>query len=297
MGGTSMTLRHMKIFVSVFRHSSMSRAAEELHLAQPSVSLAIKELETYYGVRLFERIGRRISPTELGKEFYGYALHIVSLFEEMEKKIKNWDTIGTVRIGTSITIGTHILPSLIKQYNSLFPGVTVEATVSNSADIESRILDNTIDIGLIETQPYSTELCHIPFMQDELAAIVPPESPLASEPYVTLEMLASEPFLMREKGSAGRDILDRLFAALGINIRPVWKSSSTQAIVKGVSEGLGVAVLPYLLIENDVKTGAVANVPFREPLRRDLNIIYHKNKYLTPSMHEFIILCKKALRP
>ena len=133
--------------------------------------------------------------------------------------------------------------------------------------------------------------------QDELAAIVPPESPLASEPYVTLEMLASQPFLMREKGSAGRDILDRLFAALGINIRPVWKSSSTQAIVKGVSEGLGVAVLPYLLIENDVKTGAVANVPFREPLRRDLNIIYHKNKYLTPSMHEFIILCKKALRP
>ena len=158
MGGTSMTLRHMKIFVSVFRHSSMSRAAEELHLAQPSVSLAIKELETYYGVRLFERIGRRISPTELGKEFYGYALHIVSLFEEMEKKIKNWDTIGTVRIGTSITIGTHILPSLIKQYNSLFPGVTVEATVSNSAEIESRILDNTIDIGLIETQPYSPEL-------------------------------------------------------------------------------------------------------------------------------------------
>lgn len=81
-----MTFRHMRIFVSVFQHSNITRAAEELHLAQPSVSFAIKELEDYYGIRLFERIGRRISPTEIGKEFYGYALHIVSIFDEMEKK-------------------------------------------------------------------------------------------------------------------------------------------------------------------------------------------------------------------
>ena len=109
-----MTLRHMKIFVTVYQHSSVTKAAGELHLAQPSVSLAVKELEEYYGIRLFERIGRGIRPTEAGSEFYSYALHIVSLFEDMEKKIKNWDTLGTIRIGTSITIGTHVLPALIK---------------------------------------------------------------------------------------------------------------------------------------------------------------------------------------
>ena len=112
-----MTLRHMKIFVSVFRHSNVTRAADELHLAQPSVSFAIKELEDYYGIRLFERIGKRITPTETGKEFFGYALHIVSMFDEMEKKIRNWDAIGTIRIGASITIGTHILPPLLKRYS------------------------------------------------------------------------------------------------------------------------------------------------------------------------------------
>ena len=129
-----MTLRHMKIFVTVYRHSNITRAAEELHLAQPSVSLAVKELEEYYGIRLFERIGRRICPTEAGNEFYSYALHIVSLFEDIEKRIKNWDTLGTIRIGTSITIGTHILPGLIKKYQEAYPSLRVEAMVNNSGN-------------------------------------------------------------------------------------------------------------------------------------------------------------------
>ena len=96
-----MTLRHMKIYVTVFQHCNITHAAGELHLAQPSVSLAVKELEEYYGVQLFERRGRRILSTEAGREFYGYALHIASLFDEMETRIKNWDKIGTLRIGTS----------------------------------------------------------------------------------------------------------------------------------------------------------------------------------------------------
>ena len=99
-----MTLRHMRILVAVFQQGSVTKAAQALHLAQPSVSLAVKELEEYYGVRLFERRGRRILPTEAGREFYGYALHIASLFDEMETRIKNWDRIGTLRIGTSIRV-------------------------------------------------------------------------------------------------------------------------------------------------------------------------------------------------
>ena len=99
-----MTLRHMKIYVAVFHHNNITKAAEELHLAQPSVSLAIKELEEYYGIRLFERMGRRILPTEGGKEFYGYALHIVLLFDEMEKKVRNWDAITGIPSSLSATL-------------------------------------------------------------------------------------------------------------------------------------------------------------------------------------------------
>ena len=288
-----MTLRHIKIFTAVFQCSSVTKAAAELHLAQPSVSLAVKELEEYYGVRLFERMGRSISPTEAGKEFYGYALHIVSLFDEMEKKIRNWDAVGSLRIGASITIGTRILPVLLKEFRKEYPELRTEAFVGRSLAIEQRILDNAVDIGLIENQPKNPDLCAIPFMQDELCAIVPPDHPLAGKKKAAaLEELAQYPFLMREKGSAGREILDACFEVSQLSVRPVLESSSTQAIVSSVAEGLGVAVLPYLLVRKDIAEGTGSQVPLVHPLRRSLNIIYHKSKYLTDNMKAFMELCR-----
>ena len=288
-----MTLRHMRIFVCAFQHSSITKAAEELHLAQPSVSLAVKELEEYYGIRLFERMGRRIYPTEAGKEFYGYALHIVSLFDDMEKRIKNWDTLGVLRVGTSITIGTHILPQLVKRYQHRYPDIRIEVVISNSSDIEEHVLNNTVDLGLIETQPEHPTIHALPFMRDELCAIVPCQSPLAEQDSVTLSQLAEYPFLMREKGSAGREILDLCFSMRQLSVQPLWESTSTQAIVKGVEEGIGVAVLPYLLVERDIKEKVVRMLPFEEPLVRDLNVIYHQSKFLTHSMSRFIALCQR----
>ena len=152
--GGIMTLRHMKIFVAVFENSSITKAAKELHLAQPSVSFSIKELEDYYGQRFFERIGRRIYPTSAAGDFYGYAVHIVSLFETMEKELKNGDELGTIRIGASITIGTHILPTLVKTFQELFPDIRMEAVVNQSAAIEQHVLHNHIDIGMIETSRF-----------------------------------------------------------------------------------------------------------------------------------------------
>lgn len=287
-----MTLRHMKIFVAVFRHSNVTKAAEELHLAQPSVSFAIRELENYYGIRLFERLGRHICPTETGKEFYGYAVHIVSIFEEMEKKIKNWDTLGTIRIGASITIGTHILPPLLKQYQTMYPELRIEVNVRKSDVIEQGIIDNRIDIGLIENQPSHPDLVASPFMEDTLQAIAGNGHPFSGRAQVTLRELAEYPFLMREKGSAGREFLDACFELQQITVRPLWESASTQAIVRGVAEGLGVAVLPAMLIRKDIAEGVVTPLSFPFPLKRKLHIIWHRSKYLSRNMNAFITLCK-----
>ena len=289
-----MTLRHMKIFEAVFRHSNITKAAEELHLAQPSVSVAVRELEEYYGICLFERLGRRIVPTELGKEFYGYALHIVSLLDEMEQKIRNWDALGVIRIGASITIGTHILPPLLKQYQALYPELRTEVTIGKSAVIEQHILENKIDIGLIENQSEHPDINVLPFMEDYMQAIVAPDHPLAKYSQVTLEQLAQYPFLMREKGSAGREILDACFALEQITVHPLWESASTQAIVRGVAEGLGVAVLPCLLVRKNIEEHTVKMIPFPQPLTRKLNLIWHRSKYLTDNMNAFIELCKKS---
>lgn len=283
----------MRIFVSVFQKNSITKAAQELHLAQPSVSLAVRELEDYYGIRLFDRIGRHIAPTECGKEFYRYAVHIVSLFNEMEKKMRNWDTFGTLRIGASITIGTHILPVLIHRYQDQFPDLMIEAKVSKSASVEDEMIHNGIDLGLIETQPSHPDLRAVPFMTDSMCAITAPDHPLASVKSISLAELSRFPFLMREKGSAGRKLLDAAFSLQQITVSPRWESTSTQALVKAVAEGLGVSVLPYLIVKKDIEEGTVRQIPLNQPIRRNLNVIYHKSKFLTDNMKSFIELCKK----
>ncbi len=145
-----MTLRHMKIFVAVYQQKSITLASNSLHLAQPSVSLAIKELEEYYHVRLFDRLSRRIYPTENGHRFYEYALHIVSLFSEMENKIPAWDANAPLHIGSSITLGTCLLPSLVKAYQEQRPEIKIYVTVKNTGTIEQAVIDNQLDFALVE---------------------------------------------------------------------------------------------------------------------------------------------------
>ena len=141
----------------------------------------------------------------------------------------------TLRIGTSITIGTHILPALLGRYQKMFPDLTIEASVSRSSVIETRILDNSMDIGLIENRPEHPDICFEPFMRDELCAIVPPAHPLADREPITMEELARYLFLMREKGSAGREILDACFEVRQISVWPMLESTSTQAIVSSAA--------------------------------------------------------------
>lgn len=286
-----MTLRHLNIFVSVMRLESITKAAEELHIAQPSVSLAISQLEDHYGQRLFDRIGRRIYPTEAGKALYEDALRIVSLYEDMEKKMGNPDAHGTIRIGASITIGTCLLPRLSISYKEQFPGQNIQCTVARSLDIEAGILANTIDIGLIETQPEYDEIEAVPFMKDKMVAIVSAVHPLAMNSTTTLKELAHYPFLMREKGSAGRELLDGAYSLLQIPLNIVWESVSTEAIIQAVHADIGVAVLPELLIKEAVENGKVKQLDLITPLERNLYIIHHHSKNISLSMKRFMHIC------
>lgn len=288
-----MTLRHMRIFVSVYQQNSITKAAEALHLAQPSVSLAISELERYYGIRLFDRISRRIYATEQGNQFYGYALHIVSLFNQMEQGIRNWESFGTLRAGASITIGNYLLPSIIAQFNQVCPDIRVQVQIKNSSDIEQCILNNDIDFALMEGLPESEQIERIPFRNDRLCLIASASHPLCQNKQVFIEDLLQYPVLLREKGSAGREILDDFFTLHHIFLTPQWESVSTQAIVAGVAQGLGISVLPYLMVEADLKAGRVVELPVADmSLSRNFYIAYHKNKYLTSSAKTFIQLCQ-----
>lgn len=292
-----MTLRHLNIFVAVMRLESITKAAAELHIAQPSVSLAIAQLEDHYGQHLFDRIGRRIYPTEAGKELYRYALRIVSLYEDMEKRMENPDGLGTIRIGASITIGTCLLPELSKRYSALYPGQNIQCTVARSLDVEAGILANTIDIGLIETQPEYEEIESIPFMKDKMCAIVSHNHAIATKGKTTLKELAQYPFLMRELGSAGRELLDGAFSLLQIPLHIVWESVSTEAIIQAVHAGIGVAVLPELLIKDAIQSNKVVKLDLVNPIERNLYIIHHHSKNISESMKQFMQFCTTTKLP
>ncbi|MFV0402259.1 MAG: LysR family transcriptional regulator [Oscillospiraceae bacterium] len=291
-----MTIRHLRIFVAVCSEGSTTKAAEKLYLAQPTVSLAISELEKHYNVRLFDRISKRLHLTDAGRRFLQYAQHITGLFDEMEEGVRRWETSGTLRLGSSITIGSRLLPGLIRRFSEGCPDVEVKARIGNSEEIEQLVLDNRVDFGLIEGLSHSPYLHSEIFLADELVLVCPPgHSWTAEGDGIRVEELAEERLLMRERGSGGRELLESILRLHDLEVEPAWESTSTQAIIGAVAEGLGVAVLPLLLVEQPLKEGRLQRVAIRDvSFQRNFVIIHHKNKYLTAFAKEFIELCMEC---
>lgn len=289
-----MTLRHLKIFVAVCEEKSVTKAAQSLHLAQPSVSLAVTELEEYYGVRLFDRISRKLLITELGKQFLEYATHIVTLFDRMEREIRNWDAAGILRIGSSITIGNHLIPGYVKTFTEAHPQMKVQVTIDNSQNIEDRILANEVDFALIEGLVHSPQIESQKFMEDELVLICGKGHPLYGQDEAEVQTIVGYDFILREKGSGGRELFDSSMLIHQIEIEPLWESVSNQAIIRAVSQGLGISILPQMLLETQLDDGSLWKIRLKDiSFKRDYFVIYHKNKYLTESAKKFIEICSR----
>lgn len=290
-----MTLRHLKVFVAVCELNSITKAAEKLYIAQPAVSCTIKELEEYYNLKLFDRISKRLYLTEAGKILLGYAMHIVSLFEEMEGNVRDFNKPGRLRIGSSITIGTSFLPVYVKNFNTQYPQVEVYVTIDSSDIIEKKILQNELDFALIEGIVHLEGIINEAYMDDELIIICSPDHPFCKYESVTLSRFTAEKFLLREKGSGTRELFDNVLASLGYSVMPTWESTSTLALINAVINGHGISVLPYMLVKDMLNEGRISSIQI-DGLRfkRKFNIIYHKNKFLTASAKAFIEMCKTS---
>lgn len=277
----------MKIFVAVCRCKSATAAAEQIGIAQPAVSLAIRELEQYYGVRLFDRISHRLILTEEGRQLLEYADKIISLFDEAESGIRDWDSFGILRIGSSITIGTCLIPDYVRRFRLQYPKIKVRVTIDNSAEIEKKILENQLDFALIEGNIHSDSiLCHR-FLKDKLVLVCnAKDAPCPDE--VSLEQLGSLPFLLREKGSGTRELFDSTLLTRGIVVTPEWESISTEAIISAVSCGLGVSALPFRLVEQALSEKRLKRIRVRGlAFERYFSLIYHKDKHLSKSILAF----------
>lgn len=289
-----MTLRHMKIFLAICENgNSVTRAAESLFMTQPAVSLALKELESYYGMPMFERLSRQLFITEAGERMREYAAHIMELFDDMEKGLRDWDATGVLRVGASITIGSQFLPSYLKAFHVLHPGVDVRVCINSSEVLEEQLQSNKLDFALIEGTVHTPNLICEAYLEDPLTAICSIDGPFAPGERISIERFREQRFLLREEGSGTRDEFDGAAEAAGFSVLPAWESTSTTALVNAVIQGLGVAVLPRRMLLGPLERGLIASFEVEGmDMNRKFLIAYHKNKFLTRSARELIELCK-----
>ena len=289
-----MTLRHMIIFRTVCESDyNSTKAAEQLHMTQPAISLAIKELEQYYGVRLFDRIGRRLKITDSGKLFLQYAIHITDLFDDMETGLRDWDSKGILRVGASITIGSQFMPGYVKAYSEICPGIDVRVVVEQSDTLEHKILTNALDFALIEGIPRDPRIVAEAYMQDQLSVLCSADKGWKQGQTISRQEFKKQRFLLREKGSGTRDVFDRVTAQAGIHITPAWEAMSTSTLINAAITGLGIAVLPSRMIQPALDSGQIITVNVEGlDFKRNFYVIRHKDKFLMPSAEKFIALCK-----
>lgn len=289
-----MTLRHMLIFRAVCENGyNSTKAAEMLNMTQPAVSLAIKELEQYYGVHLFDRIERRLQITDAGQHFLQYAIHITDLFSDMETGLRDWDSKGVLRIGSSITIGSQFMPSYVKTFSQICPELDVRVTVEQSERLIHKLLVNELDFALMEGIVHEDGIVSEAYMDDYLSVICGVDYGWTQDQIISIDEFQKQRFLLREKGSGTREVFDLAINQVGIHVSPVWEAMSTTALVNAVIKGLGIAVLPHRMILPALHQGLIRTVKVEGlTFSRNFYVVYHKDKFLTTSAKKFISMCK-----
>lgn len=288
----------IRVFLTVVEKKSFSKAAKALFLTQPAVSFQIQMLEEYYGTRLFDRVSRNIILTEAGHLLLKYANEMSRLQAELEKEMQDLtaNIKGKLKIGASTTIGEYIAPYILGAFKHMYPEVQLSLEVSNSEDIEAAIHDTTLDIGLIEGPLIGKDLEAIPFLQDQLLLITPPDHPWGNAETISVFELDKYPFIFREKGSGTRLEVEQHLKKAGFsanNLNVIMELGSSSAIKAAVESGLGISILSKWAVQDRTKSGMLHSINLKEDeFNRTFQIIYHKKKFKTQASEEFLRFLK-----
>ncbi len=287
-----MTLRHLWIFIAVYDERNMTAAANKLFMTQPSVSQAIKELENYYGVVLFERLSRKLYITESGEKLYQYAAHIIKLFDELEDNLKENAIKKKLTIGSNYTVGVVLIHKYIEIFKKLYPSSEVMVIVNKSSVLLEMLRKNELDLALTEEVNNESDMVEDFLANDRIVVIAHPEHHLFSKKEVIPQDIVNEHLLLREKGAGVRNLFELRMNQIGLSIKPYWESTSTTALINAAKNKIGIAILPYHLVKEHLALGNLKELKVKDlDLNRKLTIIYHKNKFLTGAMQDFINIC------
>lgn len=282
----------LKVFCTVTRSQSFSKAAKLLHMSQPAVSTQIKNLEEYYEGQLFERTPHGVVLTKAGEVFYSYAERILNLYDEMEQQLESvlQRKSHQIIVGASTTIGNVSLPCSIYLFKEEYPEVSIRLQIANSDEVLRKVMANEVDIAVLEGYKESPELNAIPVTSDELVLIAPQHS--QEEGSISLESFLKKPLILREDGSGTRKILAAALDQHGHSINDlnvITEMTTIDAIKSAVEAGLGEAIVPRLAVRKEayLRSLKVLNIEGMDmPL--EFNIIYPVHKSLSTAAKRFI---------
>lgn len=296
-----MTLRQVEVFLAVAREKSFSLAARKIHLSQPTLSEHVRELEDELGKPLFFRRGRTVTVTEAGRVFEPYAASVVAAVEGARQAVAELDGLGhgSLLVGASTTPGLYVLPAVIARFRARYPGIELKLQIANSRVIEERVREKELDLGIVGGHGLGPgEECVAAGLLDELVLVVAPGHPWSRRRDITPARLAGEPLLVREEGSATRQVTERALRQAGVKFRTAMELDHTEAIKQGVMAGLGVAFLSTHAVRGEVATGRLKALRLRGlRIHRHFHVIHHEARRLTASARAFMALLAQKNKP
>ncbi len=284
-----LTLRQFRVFEAVARNLSFSRAAAELHLSQPAVSMQVKGMEKILGLPLTEQMGKKIYLTDAGREVLHASQAITARLDDLQANLAQLRGMDSGRLNIAVTttvsaIATNILAS----FRARYPRVGIHLDVSNRESVLGQLAHNRIDLAIMGQVPDGLELEATRFMDNPLVVIAPPEHPLARKKKVPLATLATEPFLVREAGSGTRGAMERFFADRGMELTTSMEMSSNESIKQAVEAGLGLGILSLQTLELELELKRLAVLKVEGfPIMRHWYVVHRTDKRLSPVAQAF----------
>jgi DNA-binding transcriptional LysR family regulator len=296
-----LTLRQFRVFEAVARNLSFSRAAEELHLSQPAVSMQVRGIEAILGMPLTEQIGRKIYLTDAGREVLHASQAITARLDDLQHNLAQLRSVdsGSLKLAVTATVNA-VATGILVRFRGRYPGVAVHLGVSNREAVLDLLANNRIDLAIMGQVPEGLDLAATRFMDNPLVVIAPPGHPLARKRRVTLEQVAAEPFLVRERGSGTRGAMERFFAERGLEIQSSMEMSSNEAIRQAVQAGLGLGVLSLQTLELELALQRLAVLDVAGfPIMRHWYVVHRSDKRLSPVAQAFkqFVLADAGTRP
>ncbi|HEX8980799.1 MAG TPA: LysR family transcriptional regulator [Parasulfuritortus sp.] len=283
------TFRQLEIFEAIARLGSFTRAAEELYLTQPTISMQMKKLADTVGAQLIEQAGKKLLLTEDGRELAKATREIFAILDRYTMSVADRQGLKKGRLALmAVSTASYFAPRLLGEFSKQYPGIDVSLKVTNREQVLAGMNDNLADLYILGLPPEDADVVAEPFMDNPLVILARPDHPLAGKKNIPLAQLAKEPWLVREEGSGTRAAVERVFAEKGLEFRPRMALGSNEAVKQAILAGLGIAVMStQALILNAPDQFAILNAK-GFPILRHWYAVYPAGRQLSAVAHAFL---------